>query len=227
MESTNHESALAQEDAVSPESSAVLASLLPLYIFAAEVCVVTLCTIRTIFVARGQKYLAPLLGFFEVSIWLFAIGAVMKNLSNTSCYIAFAGGFTLGNFLGVLIEKKLAMGSAMVRIITQKDADALIERLKEAGYGVTSITGQGGTGPVRIVLTVVKRKELGNVQAIIRGFDPAVFYSIDEVQKAARGVFPLGRSRSWSPLLEHLALSLLPAQNHRTGLEATGARAIP
>jgi len=81
---------------VSVPGSLPFLPVLPLFIFAAEVCVVTLCTIRTIFVARGMKFLAPLLGFFEVSIWLFAIGAVMKNLNDIACYAAFAGGFPLG-----------------------------------------------------------------------------------------------------------------------------------
>ena len=74
---------------------------MPLFIFLAEVCVVTLGTLRIIFVARGQKLLAPLLGFFEVFIWLLAISQIMQNLSDWSCFVAFALGFTLGNFLGI------------------------------------------------------------------------------------------------------------------------------
>ena len=158
--------------------------LLPAFIFVAEMCVVTLCTVRTIFVARGMKFLAPLLGFFEVSIWLFAIGSVMKNLSDPFCYAAFAGGFTLGNFLGVLIEKKLAVGSAVVRIITRKDAADLVEELRAAGHGVTRVDARGATGPVQIVLTVVRRKEIDGVLALVKGFDPHVFYSIDDLQSA-------------------------------------------
>src|ERR1044071_7902580 len=71
-------------------------------IFLAEMCVVTIGTLRIIFVARGRKYLAPLLGFFEIMSWLFAIGQVMQNLDNPVCFLAFAAGFTLGNFLGIL-----------------------------------------------------------------------------------------------------------------------------
>ena len=175
---------------------------LPLFIFAAEVCVVTLSTLRTIFVARGRKYLAPLLGFFEVSTWLYAIGQVMTNLSDPCCSMAFAGGFTLGNFLGVLLEKKLALGNVVVRIITRKDPSDLIGWLKEAEYGVTRMEARGTTGPVEVVFTVIKRKELGAVLGLIKRFDPKVFYSVDDLQSAAEGVFPLGRKR---------ARALLPA----------------
>src|SRR5712692_12038219 len=74
---------------------------LPLLVFLAELCVVTIGTVRIIFVARGMKILAPILGFFEVSIWLFAIGQIMQNLTDLSCYLAFAGGFTAGNYLEI------------------------------------------------------------------------------------------------------------------------------
>ena len=88
---------------------------LPLFIFVAEMCVVTLCTLRTIFISRGMKCIAQALGFFEVLTWLYAIGEVMKNVSDFRCSLAFASGFTLGTFLGILIEQKLALGSVVVR----------------------------------------------------------------------------------------------------------------
>jgi uncharacterized protein YebE (UPF0316 family) len=168
---------------------------LPLLVFLAELCVVTLGTMRIIFVSRGMRILAPLLGIFEISIWLFAIGQIMQNLSNLGCYLGFAAGFTIGNFFGVFIERKLAIGTALVRIITNKEAGELIAGLKAAEYGVTSLDAQGATGPVKVVLTVVKRKELASVLAIITAFDPRAFYSVDEIQSAASGIFPAGRGR--------------------------------
>jgi uncharacterized protein YebE (UPF0316 family) len=171
-------------------------ALLPLFIFVAETCVVTISTLRTIFVARGMKYLAPLLGFFEVSIWLFAIGQVMQNLTDLSCSAAFAGGFTLGNFLGILLEEKLAMGRVVVRFITCRNAADLAAGLRSAGYGVTCVNGQGSRGPVQILLTVVARKQLESVLGLARQFDPKIFYSVDELQAAAEGVTPT-RHRLW------------------------------
>jgi uncharacterized protein YebE (UPF0316 family) len=164
---------------------------LPLLVFFAELSVVTISTVRIIFIARGMKVLAPILGFFEIIIWLFAIGQIMQNLSDLGCYLAFAAGFTIGNFLGVLVEKKLAIGTVMVRTITNKDTTLLIEGLRLASYGVTSIDAQGGTGPVKIVFTVVPRKELNSVVAIIKEFDSRAFYSVDDLQTAAAGIFPV------------------------------------
>jgi uncharacterized protein YebE (UPF0316 family) len=166
---------------------------LPFLVFFAELCVVTLSTLRIIFIARGNRMLAPILGFFEISIWLFAIGKVMQNLSDPCCFLGFAGGFTLGNFLGVMIERWLALGNVVVRTITHRDATALIDSLKAAQFGVTSLDAEGGKGPVKMVFTVVRRKELETVLAIIRNFDPNAFYSVDEIQEAGSGIFPENR----------------------------------
>jgi uncharacterized protein YebE (UPF0316 family) len=176
---------------VSSWSSSALATLqLPLLIFVAELGVVTISTLRIIFVARGKKYLAPLLGTFEIVIWLYAVGQIMQNLSDITCYLAFAGGFTTGNYLGILIEQKLALGSVVVRIITNKDARPLIADLQAAEYGVTTMDGRGATGPVQIVFSIVKRKELAHVISIIQRFDRRAFYSVDDLQSASQGISP-------------------------------------
>lgn len=163
------------------------------FIFVAEACVVTLSTMRTIFLAKGMKILAPILGFFEVTIWLFAIGQVMRNLDDLRCALAFAGGFTLGNFLGVLIEQKLALGSLVVRSITARETEPLVAELRAAGFGVTLLSGQGANGPVQVIFTIVPRRELNSVLAILKRFDPAVFYSVDSLQSAAAGIAPQRR----------------------------------
>ena len=175
---------------------------LPLLIFVAEMCVVTISTIRIISLSRGMKYLAATLGFFEITIWLFAIAQVMQNLGNFSCSFAFAAGFTIGNYLGVLIDQKLALGCLVIRVITARDAERLITELKMAGFGVTSLDAQGANGPVSIVLTVIRRRELGNVVALLRRFDPNVFYSVDSLQTTAAGVFPLTRNRPATAMRE-------------------------
>ncbi len=168
---------------------------LPLLIFVAEVCVVTVGTLRIIFVARGHKFVAPMLGFFEITMWLFAAGVTMKNLDHWQCCGAFALGFTLGSYLGILIEKWLAMGTVVVRIITHRDAAELIDQLRAANFGVTCFDAQGATGKVQMVLTVAKRKHLPNIIAFIETHHFGAFYAIDEVQAACEGVFPTARER--------------------------------
>lgn len=169
--------------------------ILPALIFLARICDVTIGTIRIIFVSRGNKVAASFLGFFEVLIWLIAIGQIMKNLNNVLCYFAYAGGFAMGNFIGITLEEKLAMGVLVVRIITRKDATQLFEELKEEGFGITMLDAQGATGPVNIIYTVIKRSALPTVVEMIKTFNPKAFYSIEDVRTVNSGVFPSGMMR--------------------------------
>jgi len=166
--------------------------VLPLLIFFARIFDVTLGTIRIVFVSRGKKFLAPLFGFFEVLIWLLAIGQIMKNLSNAVCYVAYAGGFAAGNFVGLYLEEKLAMGSQVIRAIISQDASELVESLRARGYGVTIVDGKGISGKVNLIFMIIKRSELRKVVGFIQEFHPGAFYSVEDVREVARGVFPAG-----------------------------------
>lgn len=172
---------------------------LPFTIFLAELTVVTLGTLRIIFVSRGNRILAPTLGFFEVSTWLFAIGQVMSNLSSVWCFLAFALGFSAGNYLGILIEKKLAMGLAMVRVFAPGDAASLASALRDRNFGVTSVEGQGARGRVDVVLTIVKRRQLDEVLDMVESLHPGAFYAVDDLQAASAGIFPLHRAQNSVP----------------------------
>ncbi|MEI7856231.1 MAG: DUF2179 domain-containing protein [Methanomicrobiales archaeon] len=174
--------------------------VLPLMIFCARVCDMSLDTIRVIFMSKGIKYLPAIIGFFEVIIWLVAIGQVMNNLTNIVCYIAYGAGFADGTVVGMAIEEKLSLGLTSVRIITKNDPSELMQFLRSHNYGVTSIDGEGGTGRVKMVFTIIKRQDLAHVVGIIKQFHPNAFYSIEEVKSVAEGVFPEPRSRgvlSW------------------------------
>jgi len=163
--------------------------VLPLFIFVARILDVSIGTIRIIFVSRGKKFLAPILGFFEVLIWIIVIGQVMQNLGSIFSYIAYAGGFATGTLIGMIIEEKLAIGMVVVRIIIMKDQCEIQERLSEAGFGVTTVDAQGKTGEVKIIYSIMKRKELGDAVNIIESCDSKVFYSIEDTKKVNLGVF--------------------------------------
>ena len=95
-------------------------AVLPILIFLARICDVSIGTMRIIFVSKGKKNIAPVLGFFEVLIWITAISKIMQNLDNYVNYIAYAGGFATGNFIGMLIEERLAMGILMIRVFAHE-----------------------------------------------------------------------------------------------------------
>lgn len=170
--------------------------VLPLLIFTARVLDMTLDTLRIIFISRGRKFLATFSGFFEIIIWLFAIGQIMQNLTNITYYLAYAGGFATGVFVGISIEEKIAMGTVVVKVITKKEAVELVEYLKLEGYGITSFDGQGATGQVKLIYSTIKRKDLDNVIGMIKRFNPKAFFSIEEVRLANEGIFPPIKTQS-------------------------------
>jgi uncharacterized protein YebE (UPF0316 family) len=164
--------------------------ILPILIFIARICDVSLGTIRVIFVSRGYRHLAPILGFFEISIWLFAIGQIMRDINDISIYLAYAAGFATGTFVGIALEEKLSLGTVLVRIITKRDYTDLTGALRGAGYGLTTHAADGTQGQVTIVFTVVKRQDLPQVIEIIKRFNPHAFYSVEDVRHASEGIFP-------------------------------------
>ena len=163
--------------------------VLPLIIFSTRICDVTLDTLRIIYVSRGLKVLAASIGFFEVLIWLFAITQIFKNLTNPLYYVAYAGGFAMGNFIGILIEERMAIGTVVVRIITQKDVLELIDLLKNTGYGITHVDAEGAQGPVKIIFSIVKRRDIDHVLGIIQSNNPQAFYTVEDVRSVREGVF--------------------------------------
>ncbi|PKG31261.1 DUF2179 domain-containing protein, partial [Methanoregula sp.] len=173
--------------------------ILPALIFLARICDVSLGTIRVIFISKGVRYLAPLIGFFEVIIWLLAIGQVMNNLTNVVSYVAYGAGFAAGTYAGMVIEEKISIGLVIVRAIVRSDPEGLATCLRSKNYGVTEIDGQGASGPVKVIFTVVKRQDLPRVIGIIRQFNPAAFYTVEEVKSVAEGVFPHSRPAGMIP----------------------------
>ncbi|MDD2277458.1 MAG: DUF2179 domain-containing protein [Bacteroidales bacterium] len=172
------------------ESNLYLFFVLPLLIFLARIIDVTIGTMRIIFVSKGERIIAPILGFFEVFIWIIAIGQIMSNLNNFACYFAYAAGFATGNWVGMRLEEHLAMGSLVIRIIASKDGNLLVKKLNEKGYGATMVEGEGSVGKVHLIYSIVKRNNLPDVMAVIEQFNPKAFFSIEDVRKVSSGIFP-------------------------------------
>lgn len=171
--------------------------VLPLMIFCARIVDVSLDTMRIIFVNRGRKLVAPLLGFFQALIWVMAISQVMKNLSNPACFIAYAGGFAAGNLVGLLIEEKVAAGLLAVRIILNRGNSHLPAALRQAGHGVTVLEGQGVRGPVNVLFVVIRRRVLPETVGLIRQHAPEAFYSTEEIRASTGGTLLRPAGRRW------------------------------
>jgi len=162
--------------------------ILPALIFCMRVCDVSISTVRIILVMRGKRKHAAFLGFFEVLVWLMAITLIIQNLKNVACYLGYAGGYATGVYVGMHIENKMAIGMQIVRIITRRDASELITYLKSEGYGVTSLDGQGAMGPVKVIFTIIKRKDIDHLFDGIRRFNPQAVISVEDVRFAEQAL---------------------------------------
>jgi uncharacterized protein YebE (UPF0316 family) len=172
---------------------------LPLIVFFARAFDVALGTLRIIFTSRGKRHLAPLLGFVEVFIWISIIAQITRGATNVAAYFAYAAGFAAGNYLGMYIENKLAIGTLVIRaIVPEESAGALVAMLQEKGLGVTSVSGMGSHGPVKLIYTVVMRRELTMAAEAIKSVNPNTFFTVEELRSAEHGIF-LPSAQSVSP----------------------------
>ena len=168
--------------------------VLPLMIFFARICDVTLGTLRVIFVARGKKHIAPFLGFFEVLIWIIVISQLFNSSNNIICYIAYAAGYATGNFVGILVEERIAIGMVVMRIFLSNNGKDLAEILNKNGYGVTLLRGEGSEGGVEMLQVVVSRKLSNNLEKLLNEFNPNIFYVVEDVRSVQKGIFPKKKS---------------------------------
>lgn len=166
-------------------------AIILLTIFMARIVDVSLGTLRIIFLTRGLKYMAAVLGFAESLIWIIAISQIMNNVNNIFAYLAFAAGFASGNVVGVWLEEKIALGCLVVRIITARESGALLEGLRSSGFAVTNIDAEGEHGQVDLLFTIVRRKELPKVTALIRQYNPSATYTVEDVRFAGSSVVNL------------------------------------
>ncbi|NLN93798.1 MAG: DUF2179 domain-containing protein [Candidatus Hydrogenedens sp.] len=169
--------------------------LLTLLIFFARILDVSIGTMRIVFLNRGMRFLAPLCGFFENLIWLMAISHIMSNLTYWTNYVLYAGGVAAGNFVGMFIEERMAIGLMSVMIFSSKCTDTLEEKLKELRFGITRVGAQGAQGNVQMILIIIRRRDIKAVRNLLQKHQPDAFSVVNNVRDAMGGVFPLERTR--------------------------------
>ena len=143
-----------------------------------RVCDVSLDTIRVINVVQGKKYLAGIVGFFEVLIWVFALRFVFQHLDVIPNLFGYAFGFGLGNVLGITIEQKIGLGFVQLNIISLHFADDIADTLRKSKFGVTILPAEGGSGGISVIVVLIPRKKQNNVLKLVRSIDPKAFIAI-------------------------------------------------
>ena len=164
--------------------------VIPILIFLGRIIDVTVGTMRIIFVSRGLRLLSVAAGFGEILVWLLAIRQIMGNLHHWSYFIAYAAGFSTGNYIGITIERHLALGYIILRVITQKEAPGLERYLRNHDFMMTVLDARGDIGPVKVLFMVIKRKALDEVLKAVRKFHPLAYYTVEDVRYVSQAISP-------------------------------------
>jgi uncharacterized protein YebE (UPF0316 family) len=156
-------------------------------IFALRVTDMSLDTLRVLFVMRGRKPVAWILGFFQAAVFVMAITFVLRDLTNILNIIGYAAGFATGIVVGMTIEERLAIGHIHMRIISSRRGSRIAERLREVGYAVTEVPARGKDGTVTMLNCSVLRRNVGRVHFIVNDIDPEAFITSEEIRPIRRG----------------------------------------
>lgn len=171
-------------------------------IVVARIADVSIGTVRTIMVIQGRRNVAFVLGFFEVLIWLAAVSGVINSISEQPLYaVAYALGFALGNYIGMTVENRLALGRQVVRIITRQGPE-VAAGLREEGWRVTQFDGYGRDGPVQELCIQVGRREAQRMVARARALDQKCYYMIDDIRLASSATAQLNHPTGWLGILK-------------------------
>jgi len=165
-------------------------ALTALLIFSLRILDVPVGTLRVMYMVRGERRKAVPLAFFESLVWIFAISRIMKAVDNPVNMVAFAAGFAAGTLVGMTLEKWIASGHVLVRVISDVGKERLAGEVRAAGFGVTLLTGEGREGEQEILFIVALRRRAAELLDLIRRVDEAAFVTVDPVQKAMGGYLP-------------------------------------
>jgi uncharacterized protein YebE (UPF0316 family) len=156
-------------------------------IFTLRVTDMTLDTLRVLFVMRGRKPIAWILGFFQAAVFVIAITFVLRDLTNVLNIIGYAAGFATGVVIGMTIEERLAIGHIHMRIISSRRGSRIAERIREEGYAVTEVPARGKDGMVTMLNCSVLRKNVGRVRNMVNEIDPEAFITSEDIRPLRRG----------------------------------------
>jgi uncharacterized protein YebE (UPF0316 family) len=161
--------------------------ILPFVIFLLRVTDMSLDTLRVLFVIRGQKPQAWILGFFQSALWVVAVTSVLSNLDNLWNIAAYAGGFATGNVVGMAIEERLAIGFGQVSIISSRLGSAIAEAIRKDGYAATEMPGRGKDGTVSVITSSIRRRDIAAVRNNVYKIDPEAFITVEDIRPLHRG----------------------------------------
>lgn len=163
--------------------------MLYVLIFLAKIVEVSLMTLRTVLITRGEKVVGSIIGFFEVIIWLYLVSTVLVGISEDPIkMVVYALGFSVGNYVGSFLEEKLAIGLLTISIVASaKDAVIIAEKLRKDNLGVTLVEAEGINEKKKMIVVHVKRKRKKEVIKLIEDTNTKAVISIADTKTVYGG----------------------------------------
>jgi uncharacterized protein YebE (UPF0316 family) len=161
-------------------------------VFLARIADVSLGTMRTISIVYGRTKTAFLLGFLEVSLWLVVITAVLNKITTQPILgIFYALGFSAGNVVGILVEKKIGYGNIALVVISPLKGRQMADEIRGAGFMATVMQGEGKSGPVTVLYVVCRRKNLNDIISIVKSVDTEAFFIAEHADNVSKLAYPI------------------------------------
>lgn len=158
-----------------------------LLIFGLRITDMSLDTLRLLFVVRGRRKIAWVLGFCQSAVFVIAITRVLSDLDNPLVVLGYAAGFATGNVLGITVEQRLAVGHIQLQIVSRRRGAAVARALRASGYGVTEISARGRDGTVKLLSASVLRRDASRARQIVHKVDEDAFITSEDVRPVRRG----------------------------------------
>ncbi|MBE7066831.1 MAG: DUF2179 domain-containing protein [Ruminococcaceae bacterium] len=159
-------------------------------ICAAKIIEITIQSLKTCMMVKGQRLKAAGLGFVECAIWGLVISTIISTLGDNLLLLLFyCIGYATGLFLGSTIENKIALGTSNLELIASDEStEKITEYLKSNDRGYTVFEGHGSVDKMNMIFIVLPRKETPRVlKEIKKSCDGKVFVVASEVSKYAGG----------------------------------------
>jgi len=169
------------------EISPILVCLL---VCAAKIIEITIQSLKTCMMVKGQRLKAAGLGFVECIIWGLVISTIIGTLGDNLLLLLFyCVGYATGLFLGSTIESKIALGTSNLELIASDEStEKITEYLRANERGYTVFEGHGSVDKMNMIFIVLPRKETPKVlKDIKKACDNKVFVVASEVSKYAGG----------------------------------------
>jgi uncharacterized protein YebE (UPF0316 family) len=159
-------------------------------IFCAKIIEVSISTIRLVLINKGERLKGAILGFVEIMIWLIVVSSVLNNITEDPIKVLiYAVAFSMGNFIGVTIESKIAVGLSSIQVVVNvADGEILADVLRDESFGVTILEGRGKDDSKKSLLFIqLKRKKIPEAVKLIKLTSPQAYITVNDIKSMMGG----------------------------------------